>query len=368
MFKNIISQLSFSPVTVERLGDYAKSVQRRQYLHGWTAIVLALLIIAQVATILLPAASVTTSTANDLVPGGLPSRETLLSAYDNNSSGFKDTAELFSINRENIVAATFTNNCSIDVSSDYSTGRVPYFSSTQETVYKIQDEPLYVQPISSNRLPSGWCGTSSQNKTFLISSIDGNILSPLVVAQVALHTDLSKSLTVDIEKVEAGEVVTWNPIVTNTTSKPISEDIWFSLGDLNEYAHVANISDGGITTNDGSHILWPHASINPGEHRKFEVSAYIDSPTDTTARQPYNSHSYDCLLTASFGNITETAVSCPTVKQIESSFHKLYTIEPLTCLAIYAVLFALNLITYLSLRLRSREIRIIRRQLNTGGL
>lgn len=368
MFKKIISQLSFSPVTVERLGEYAKSIRKRQHIHGWAILVLLLLITAQLITMSLPVNPVVQPTSNDLIPGGLPSRETVLSAYDNNSDGFKDTASLFSITRSNLASANMTDFCLKEASALYTTSRVPYLEAKQVSTYEVSGEPIYIQPLSERHPVNGWCGISENGKTFFINATDGNIVSPELPNDRGIQTNLVKSLNVDSLNAQAGQSITWNLSIVNTTTGSISEDIWFAVGDISEYAHITNVSDGGSLVSSGSHILWPHLTIGPGDRLNLTVTGYIDHNIDLTARQPYNLHSYDCTLTASFGNTTNTTIACPIVKQVESLFHRLQNTNSSVVLTIYISIFALNLIAYLSLRLRSKELRIIRRQLNTGGL
>mgnify|MGYP001244603745 CR=1 FL=1 len=365
MFKKIISQLSFSPVTVERLGEYAKTVRIRQRLYGWSILLSALLLAVQIFTIVAPASHSSSSTSNDLIAGGAPSLATVLSAYDNNSNNFKDVADLLSISRTNLEAAALSENCNLRSTTIYTTGKTAYLDEKQEKLYQVAEKPLYVRSAVST-IPTGWCGTTDQNTTFLINRADGNILTPS--EPVVQPSNLTRSITVDAREVSPGQTVTWSLTLTNNTSSTVSEDVWFSTGDISEYAHITAVSDDGIVTDADSHILWPSLSVNPNERKTLTVTAYVDHTIDTTAQQPHNIYAYDCHLTASFGNTTETVVACPITKQIEAAFQQSYTLSNTASIVIYASLLAISTIAYFSLRLRSRELRIIRKQLNTGGL
>lgn len=54
MFKEIVSQLSFSPAMVERLSTYTHRVRQKQRMSGWSLTVLTILFFAQIVVIALP--------------------------------------------------------------------------------------------------------------------------------------------------------------------------------------------------------------------------------------------------------------------------------------------------------------------------
>lgn len=367
MFRKIVSQLSFSPVTVEQLGKYAKKTRQNQHLYGWSVVLLIALLTLQLASSAITTGpSPTTPTANDLVSGGLPSIDTVLSAYDNNTSSFKDIASLLSISRSNLTAVNLTDKCEVSDLTTYTTGRTTYQDSKNEYMQLVSGTPVYFRPITTST-STGWCGTSDQGERFLINAADGNISFSTLPSELT-KDQLVRSLTSDKRKAASGQTVTWSLTASNNSGKKTTEDIWFSTGDIAEYAHITSISDEGISTSKESHIVWPSVEIRPGEKKTLKVSAYIDHSIDTTARQSHNTQAYDCKITASFGNSTETDISCPAEKQVETLFYQSTRLEPLMTTYIITALLVLSVVAYISLRIKSREIRIIRKQLNTGGL
>ena len=367
MFKKIISQLSFSPVTVEQMGIYAKKTRKRQNLYGWSIVVLSLLLLAQIGASIIPVSPSTTPTANDLIPGGVPSKETLLSAYENNLNGFRDTADLFGITQQHLESAAVSKDCSLIGSTSYTTGRQSHLAAIQEHSYLAPDKPIYVRSVAQNTQLTGWCGESNSGP-FIINSADGNIISSSLPAKQEIAQEFTRSLVVDTRDAEAGKTITWDLTIMNTSDKTTTEDIWFSTGDIAEYAHITTISNDGIDTDSSSYILWPAVTLNPNERQTLKVLAYVDHNVDATSRQSHNTNSYDCQLTASFGNTTETDVACPITKQLEGLFYQLPVINPAVPILINLLLLIFSIVAYASLRLQSRELRIIRKQLNTGGI
>lgn len=63
MFKEIVSQLAFSPVMVERLSAYAGILKRRQRISGWACVILAVLVAVQIIVVALPPHSAATDPA-----------------------------------------------------------------------------------------------------------------------------------------------------------------------------------------------------------------------------------------------------------------------------------------------------------------
>lgn len=59
MFKEIVSQISFSPAMIDRLSAYAQVLKRRQYISGWSLVIVAALFVAQTTIALLPAPAIT---------------------------------------------------------------------------------------------------------------------------------------------------------------------------------------------------------------------------------------------------------------------------------------------------------------------
>jgi hypothetical protein len=71
MFKEIVSQLAFSPATVGRLSEYAKKVKQKQRISGWVTFLFALLLLIHIVFPLFGASPAATPTQNDLVAGGV---------------------------------------------------------------------------------------------------------------------------------------------------------------------------------------------------------------------------------------------------------------------------------------------------------
>lgn len=366
MFKKVVSQVTFSPATVQQLAQYATDTRKRQRLHGWAIVALALLIVTCGIVALLPQHHTTTPTANDLVTGGVSSPEAFVSAFDADPGHMQSALDVLDIDRQNLLSAT--RPC--DTNSQpltYTTGNMPYQTQGQVAYERTGAAPLYIRPVDTTTQLSGWCGLSGTGSPFMISAVDGNILTAVMPAQPQSQNDLVRSQTVSTASLTTGQPVSWTLTVSNPTDQPVTKDIWFATGDIAEYAHITSISERGIMPGDANHALWPALTVESDETRTLTVTAQLNQPVDETARQAFNTHAYDCTVTTVFGNTTNTPVTCPLTKQVESLLHHLPPVSVTAGIILFAGLFIANLCIYLSLRLQSKELRIIRKQLNAGG-
>jgi hypothetical protein len=365
MFKKIVSQISLSPATVEQVALYAKRVQKKRALYGWAAIILATTSILYSLVMVFNPAYTSSPSANDLVPGGLPTKESILSAYDMNTGGFRDAATLFSMSRDDI--ARVTSACDKSPIA-YTTGRVSYGDASDESVHLLANEsPIYIRAVDPSVVLDMWCGTTGHGDSFAIVKADGNIVTSSTPKATPKTTLLTRTITADRDTAKPGESLIWRLLAVNTSQDTTTQDLWLDIGDLSEYGHVTAASQDGIISNQEHRILWPDITVAPGESVALTVDAVIYTPIDETARQRHNLQSHDCKISLSFGNNSEVSLSCPLTKQTEQIFSSLPPIHNIVSLALCIVLFLISLTCYLSLSLQLKELRIIRTQVNTGG-
>ena len=54
MFKEIVSQISFSPAMVEQLSVYARTIKQRRRISGWSLIIVGALLVLQIVATIVP--------------------------------------------------------------------------------------------------------------------------------------------------------------------------------------------------------------------------------------------------------------------------------------------------------------------------
>lgn len=108
MFRNIVSNLPFSPALVGQLGFYAKRLRKEEATRRMGLIFTALALVVQSFAVFSPPQAANASSNADFVRGGVSSVSDFLKYYDSNSKHIKDLYTSLGITRAEINAATAT--------------------------------------------------------------------------------------------------------------------------------------------------------------------------------------------------------------------------------------------------------------------
>ena len=141
-----------------------------------------------------------------------------------------------------------------------------------------------------------------------------------------------------------------------------------NLDDVTEYAEL--IDAGGGTFNKDTNVLtWPAVSLKAGtkESRTIVVKMLDTIPTTNTGTS--NPDSYDCKMINTFGNSLDVKVDCATEKEVvEQVVKELPQTGPRENMIFAGVLLAVVVYFYARSRQLGKEVRLIRRGLNTGTI
>ncbi len=144
----------------------------------------------------------------------------------------------------------------------------------------------------------------------------------------------------------------------------MSED----LGDVLEYATL--IDKGGGTFDDTAKTLtWPGFTLAPGQKQSRTIAIQMLDKIPSTNTGTSNSDSYDCVMINTFGNSVTVKVECATEKVVvEQIVKELPTTGPRENMMFAAILLAIVVYFYARSRQLGTEVRLIRRNLNTGTI
>lgn len=191
---------------------------------------------------------------------------------------------------------------------------------------------------------------------------DSHVIKGKTVTNLTQHiNDANNSTAISGDRIE------YSVFVENTGIIPAKVNVSEELSDVLEYATINDM--GGATFDEESKTLsWGEITINPNEKvtRKFVVQ--IASSIAATPRGISEPGSYDCIMTNTFGNSTSLKVECPVVKSVELTVQQLPKTGPTANVIFTAAL--ISIVTYFYARSRqlSKEIKMIRKELNTGSL
>ena len=164
--------------------------------------------------------------------------------------------------------------------------------------------------------------------------------------------------------------------IKNTGKTTGSYTLQDNLSDVLEYADlidagggtVASVSSGAPVESVGV-ITWPTIDIQPGQTIQKIINVQVKSVIPSTPQSPGNLASYDCRMTnVVAGSETDVAVTCPTPKAVEAVVTELPHTGPTENMLFAGVVLAVVVYFYARSRQLKKEVRLIRRDLNTGTI
>lgn len=410
MFRKIISNLSFSPSLVGELGFYAKQLKHEERIRLFGLVFTALALIIHSIAALSPPESANNAHANDMLYGGIASQADLLAKYDRNEQNIRDIMSSLGITRSELQQTSETSRTPSGLRFVGSKLRILSHSKSEHIVTYTKSSGEYedVYFTADSVLPSSvhtqntayrsvLTGISSLQGAFAIDTASGNILlknppilsvnqtctsegRPDATNTTELSTTCRDALTYnsaafnDTQRVAAttataqsSDRITYTLKVRNTDSKPTEAYFTSHLTDILEYSDLTDTKN-GIFDQTTKSISWAAVTVMPGETASRSFSLRIKSAIPATAQGASNPLSYDCTMTHGYGDVTNIGVQCPPVKTVESLAAHLPVITTSVNLALGGGLALLVLYFYLRARQQREELRLIRKDINTGSL
>ena len=409
MFRKIVSHLSFSPALVGQLGFYAKRLRKEETTRRLGLVFVALALVVQSLVVFQPPESANAASANDLVPGGLGlganrSLDKFLAPYDSNTRNLQDISRSLGLTRAEIASAQYGSFITGTVKRSF--GFTPKYSPAQGEVpvgvyntdgNKIFD--IYSRPLSLANGPNariyGWTGYSAKAGWFAIMQACGNIVLEVIPSPPPPPTpptppppppptpgpgpaiiELSKTVTnisqgnIDAQTVAAKESdkISFTLTIRNgggTAEKVIFQDY---LEDTLEYSRLID-KGGGIFDDDKQILSWPEVEVGPGETQTRTFAVQMLATIPTTPRGSSEPASYDCLMVNAFGMMDVTVpVVCAPPKVIEQVVTQLPKTGPTENMIFAGVVLAVVTFFFFRSKQLSKEVRLIRRDLNAGTI
>lgn len=165
----------------------------------------------------------------------------------------------------------------------------------------------------------------------------------------------------------ANDVIKYTITVTNLGKVDADADFVERLDDVLEYAALAD-KGGGEFDNETQTLSWPSVTLEPGESQSRIFTVKLASTIPAGAEGVSDQASYDCTMINTFGNATEIDVDCPVVKGVETTVKQLPTTGPTANVIFAGILLAVVAYFYARSRQLKTEVRLIRRDLNSGHL
>lgn len=394
MFRKLVSNLSYSPSLIGEVAKLARSLKYEEKLRRTGLLFLAVAMIANIFASLSPPESTNTASNYDMIYGGVASTEILLAHYDKNEANTKDIFKAFGITRNEIAALTpATINSKQDtllVASRKPLGGVENNTTTVQyaTQSNTNTGTLYFSPLRAlDTIPQTHLygsthevlqGTSKKLGTFAVVTSSGALAinkipkslsdpakSPLTFSKKA-HNDTQNSAAHTV-MARASDRITYTLAAKNTSDAADTVTFQEHIDDILEYADIVDTKGGALDLQKKT-LSWPERPIEAKKTASQEFTVRLKAHLPATARGTSNPHSYDCLLTNTFGNTTQAAVLCPPAKLIEAVSLEMPSFSAANNILASVVVFFVALYLYLRSLQQKEEVRLIRRDANEGVL
>lgn len=199
--------------------------------------------------------------------------------------------------------------------------------------------------------------------------------SPLCEEPEPANLELSKAAVntsqgnVDATKTtaQAGDQIRYTITIENTGGTAIETTLEDNLFDVVEYATVVD-AGGGQFDPESKKIVWEDITLKPDESQARTFIIRVKDEIPTTAQGVSEPSSYDCKLQNVFGNQVIINVDCQPPKIIEQTVTQLPHTGPAENMMFAGVVLAVVTFFYARSRQLGKEVRLIRRDLNTGAI
>ncbi len=193
-----------------------------------------------------------------------------------------------------------------------------------------------------------------------------------------VSTKTASNLTqdnVDATKVvaKAGDRIQYRLTATNGGKVNASIDFKENISDTLEYATLQDngggtLSDVDIDGKKVKYLTWGTIQLTPGQEvtRIFTVKVLDTIPV--TAQGTSDRDSYDCIMTNTFGNTVRTNVDCQTPKVLEATIEQLPSTGPGENMLFAGILASVVVYFYSRSRQLATEVRLIRKDFNSGTI
>lgn len=177
----------------------------------------------------------------------------------------------------------------------------------------------------------------------------GNVIASSVIAKAS--DKISYTLTVENK---------------GLASKPVV--MTENLTDVLEYATLID-QGGGQYDNQTKTLTWPSVNLEPGKKQSRTIAVQLFSSIPATNTGKSDEDSYDCKMVNTFGNSINVGVECPPEKVVvEQVVGELPKTGPTENMMFASLLLAVVVYFYARSRQLGKEVRLIRRNLNTGTI
>ena len=407
MFKQIVSKLPFSPSLISSLGFYAKRLRQETFMRRLGLVFTVFALIIQSFAILAPPKSANAASANDIVSGGFANCSQILTAYDNDTQGFREIAAKFGISRETMTQMKLQD---FRVNSrDYIWGRER--KNFANSSVEIAGMNLYYQNLSEvygenvtvkicaaadfakdSKLDSSQRFGTTSGDNFAKNTMGAGILlngGNIVTVDLPEFAMGSTENLQDLEAVEfsksarnysqggvdatmvnakANDVIIYTIVAKNNGDETAEFAIDDALHDVLEYADLAD--GGGGKFDEKTETLSWAVVLGAKKETSRDFTITMKKRIPAVAQGVSDLTSYDCKIDNFAGNLVRVKVDCPVAKSvIEQTISRNFpTVGVGTNLFSAVAILVVVGFFYARSRQLGREVRMVKNEFGEGKI
>jgi uncharacterized repeat protein (TIGR01451 family) len=196
--------------------------------------------------------------------------------------------------------------------------------------------------------------------------------SVILVTDKSVRNDTQNINDANNTTANPGDSLTYTLFITNKGGK-VAENIALSgeyaedISDILEYATVTSLQDGALNKDTGK-ITWPAVTIEPGKTIQKTFSVKIKDPLPATPISLSDPLSFDYEMHNKYGRTVVVKLDRPASKVVEQTASALPNTGPGSTLIITTLIVVVVAYFYYRNKLLAKELLIIQREFQTGGL
>lgn len=170
----------------------------------------------------------------------------------------------------------------------------------------------------------------------------------------------------------AGDTLTYSLLITNKgagTATDLSLDGEYAedISDVLEYADITELHDATLNKDTGK-LSWPSVTITPGETVTKTFTVQVKNPLPATPISLSDPLSFDYEIHNKYGKTVVVKLPKPVSKTVEQTVSVLPNTGPTATTLIGSLIVAVVAYFYYRNKLLAKELRIIQREFQTGGM